>query len=43
MTHLDIQKGNILLAEPSITGDMAFSRSVILLAEHNREGSIGFI
>jgi len=43
MTHLDIQKGNILLAEPSITGDVSFSRAVILLAEHNKEGSVGFI
>lgn len=37
------QKGNLLVAEPSITGDLAFSRSVVLLADHNEEGSVGFI
>ena len=37
------KKGNLLIAEPSILGDVSFNRSVILLAEHNHEGSIGFI
>jgi putative transcriptional regulator len=37
------QKGNLLVAEPSITGDLSFSRSVVLLADHNEEGSVGFI
>ncbi|XLS30491.1 YqgE/AlgH family protein [Flavobacteriaceae bacterium M23B6Z8] len=37
------QKGHLLIAEPSIIGDVSFNRSVVLLAEHNEEGSIGFI
>ncbi|MGO1585880.1 MAG: YqgE/AlgH family protein, partial [Mesonia sp.] len=32
-----------MAAEPSITGDLSFNRSVILLADHSEEGSIGFI
>ncbi|MGC4040199.1 MAG: YqgE/AlgH family protein [Flavobacterium sp.] len=38
-----LQKGLLLLAEPSIIGDLSFNRSVILLADHNSEGSVGFI
>jgi len=38
-----IKKGKILIAEPSIIGDISFNRSIILLADHNNEGSIGFI
>lgn len=37
------KKGNLLIAEPSTLGDFSFNRSVILLAEHNDEGSVGFI
>jgi len=37
------KKGNLLIAEPSIIGDISFNRSVILLADYNAEGSIGFI
>jgi putative transcriptional regulator len=37
------KKGNLLVAEPSITGDLSFNRSVVLLADHNKEGSVGFI
>ena len=37
------KKGHLLIAEPSILGDVSFNRSVVLLAEHNSEGSIGFI
>ncbi len=37
------QKGNLLIAEPSIIGDLSFNRSVILLTDHTDEGSIGFI
>jgi putative transcriptional regulator len=40
---LTIKKGKILIAEPSIIGDISFNRSIILLADHNNEGSIGFI
>jgi putative transcriptional regulator len=35
-------KGQLLIAEPSISGDLSFNRSVILLA-HDEEGSVGFI
>ena len=38
-----LQKGQLLIAEPSILGDLQFNRSVILLAEHSNEGSLGFI
>ena len=37
------KKGHLLIAEPTTLGDISFNRSVILLAEHNDEGSIGFI
>ncbi len=40
---LQPKKGHLLIAEPSIIGDMSFNRSVILLADHSAEGSIGFI
>jgi putative transcriptional regulator len=36
-------KGNLLIAEPSIIGDLSFNRSVILLADHNKSGTVGFI
>lgn len=38
-----LKKGQLLIAEPSIIGDLSFNRSVILLADHNSEGSVGFI
>ena len=37
------KKGHLLVAEPSTLGDVSFNRSVVLLAEHNDKGSIGFI
>ena len=37
------EKGKLLIAEPTLTGDVSFNRSVVLLAEHNEEGSVGFI
>ena len=43
MTTLKPEKGSLLIAEPSIIGDMSFNRSVVLLADHTDEGSIGFI
>jgi len=43
MTTLKPEKGSLLIAEPSIIGDMSFNRSVVLLADHSEEGSIGFI
>ncbi|MFN3908107.1 MAG: YqgE/AlgH family protein [Flavobacterium sp.] len=38
-----LEKGMLLVAEPSIIGDMSFHRSVILLAEHSTTCSVGFI
>ncbi len=43
MVDLKPQKGKLLIAEPTLTGDVSFSRSVVLLAEHGDEGSVGFI
>jgi putative transcriptional regulator len=43
MLSQELKKGHLLIAEPSITGDISFNRSVILLAEHTNSGSIGFI
>lgn len=37
------KKGHLLIAEPSTVGDNSFNRSVVLLAEHNEDGSVGFI
>ena len=38
-----LQKGILLLSEPSVITDVSFTRSVILLADYNDEGSVGFI
>ena len=43
MIIFEPKKGTLLIAEPSIIGDMSFNRAVILLADYNDEGSIGFI
>ena len=44
MTILKPKKGLLLVAEPSIIGDVSFNRSIVLLAEYNNEnGSVGFI
>jgi len=43
MTKVSLKKGNILIAEPAILNDSSFNRSVILLTEHNNQGSVGFI
>ena len=37
------EKGDLLFAEPSIIGDLSFNRAVILLADHNQLGAVGFI
>lgn len=33
----------MLIAEPALTGDISFNRSVVILADHNPSGSVGFI
>jgi len=43
MIHLQPEKGKLLIAEPALAGDVSFSRSVVLLAEHSEDGSVGFI
>ena len=43
MAMLKPQKGRLLIAEPSILTDDSFNRSIILLTEHNKKNSIGFI
>lgn len=43
MTVQKPTKGKLLVAEPSIIGDLDFNRSVVLLAEHTETGSVGFI
>lgn len=41
-THLLPAAGRLLIAEPFL-GDDNFSRAVILLCEHNEDGSVGFV
>ncbi len=43
MTTSKPRKGDLLIAEPAIIGDVSFNRSIVLLADHSHEGSIGFI
>ena len=43
MISQKIQKGNLLIAEPSSIADSSFNRSIIYLTEHNADGSVGFI
>lgn len=43
MITIKPKRGDLLIAEPTIIGDSSFNRSIILLADHNEEGSIGFI
>ena len=43
MVDLKPKKGKLLIAEPTLTGDVSFNRSVVLLAEHGEHGSVGFI
>lgn len=42
MSKKDINKGDILIAKPFL-GDPNFERTVILLCEHNEQGSFGFV
>ena len=38
-----IKAGKILVAEPTIIGDVSFQRSVVMVANHDEKGSVGFI
>jgi putative transcriptional regulator len=40
---LKLNKGNLLIAEPSILNDDSFNRSIILLTEHTDNSYVGFI
>ena len=40
---MTLKKGKILIAKPSIIGDVSFNRAIILIVDHSNEGSIGFI
>ncbi|MCK5825019.1 MAG: YqgE/AlgH family protein [Ichthyobacteriaceae bacterium] len=37
------QKGNLIIAAPSLSLDSSFGRTVVLISEHNESGSVGFI
>jgi putative transcriptional regulator len=43
MSNINLEKGLLLIAQPSIIGNISFNRSIILIADHNSKGSIGFI
>jgi putative transcriptional regulator len=42
MTKTEVQAGAILMAEP-FSDDYFFKRSVVLLCEHRRDGTVGFV
>ena len=43
MRNVEISKGNLLIAEPSILNDSSFNRAIILITEHSENNSVGFI
>lgn len=43
MKKKDPINGDLVIADANVLSDQNFSRSVILLAEHNQKGSLGFI
>jgi putative transcriptional regulator len=43
MTFDKLKKGQLLISEPSIIGDVSFTRAVILLADYSDQGAVGFI
>lgn len=43
MSDTKLNKGNLLIAEPSLLHDDSFNKSMILLTEYNKNNSIGFI
>lgn len=42
LNQLDVEVGHVLIAEPFMQ-DPYFKRSVVLITEHNAEGTVGFI
>ena len=43
MKSLKLEKGRLLIADPSILNDNSFNRSIVLLTEHTNNSSVGFI
>ncbi len=43
MILTNIKNGVVLIAEPSLIGDISFQKSVILVANHSKTGTVGFI
>lgn len=43
MSSVKVKKGDLLIAEPSILIDVTFNRSVIIMADCNPSGAVGFI
>lgn len=43
MTFLKPLKGKLLIAEPTILNDVSFNRTIILIAEHTKNNTVGFI
>ncbi|WP_397446904.1 YqgE/AlgH family protein [Polaribacter sp. R77954] len=43
MPYLKPLKGRLLIAEPSILNDNSFNRAIILITEHTKSSSVGFI
>ncbi|MGX1023093.1 YqgE/AlgH family protein [Psychroflexus sp. MBR-150] len=43
ISNTKIQKGNILIGKPSMLGDITFNKAVILIADYNEEGVVGFM
>ncbi|WP_237588853.1 YqgE/AlgH family protein [Polaribacter sargassicola] len=40
---MKLNKGKLLIAEPTILNDNSFNRAIILLTEHSNNNSVGFI
>lgn len=43
MASTKINKGNLLIATPSSDYEQPFNKSIVLLTEHNDDGTVGFI
>lgn len=43
MISQQIHKGTLLIAEPATLNDDSFNRAIILITEHNDNGSVGFV
>ncbi|MCG8182593.1 YqgE/AlgH family protein [Tenacibaculum piscium] len=43
MITLTLEKGRLLIADPTILNDTCFNRTIILVTEHTSKSSVGFI